>query len=382
MPERLVANLILFNRALRAVGVAVRAGAVPDALRALGEIGITRRHDVRDALRTVLVSRHEDLRTFDELFDRFWRAWSLESGRAVARPMQVPARTRTTLHLTTVSPGSGSSAGTAGQTDRNAVLPTYSPDETWRRKDFATFTAEDMLHAEDALASLKWDPGLRVTRRWAAGHGQSVDLKKLLAANMKHGGELIAIPRRTRRVAPRPLVLICDVSGSMEAYTRMLLLFAHAIAGGDRRVEVFLFSTRLTRVTRQFAESRVDRALARVRDAVTDWSGGTRIGEALRSFSTQWARRVLRGQPVVLLISDGWDLGDPALLSAEVARLQRSVFRLIWLNPLIGSEGYEPLTRGMRAALPFVDDFLSVRDMSSIDALAGHLNALAGPGRP
>jgi uncharacterized protein with von Willebrand factor type A (vWA) domain len=160
----------------------------------------------------------------------------------------------------------------------------------------------------------------------------------------------------------------------------MLLLFAQALAGHERRVEVFFFSTRLTRVTRQFADTQPGRALVRARDAVPDWSGGTRIGEALRAFNTQWARRVLRRQPVVLLISDGWDLGDPALLSREVARLQRAVYRLIWLNPLIGSPGYEPLTRGMRAALPFVDDFLSVRDMFSIDALARHLNAL-GPGR-
>jgi uncharacterized protein with von Willebrand factor type A (vWA) domain len=162
----------------------------------------------------------------------------------------------------------------------------------------------------------------------------------------------------------------------MEPYTRMLLLFAHALAGGHRRLEVFVFSTELTRVTRQFAGVRGDASLLRVRDAVRDWSGGTRIGEALHRFNTQWARRILRRGPVVLLISDGWDLGDPELLGREVARLQRSVHRLIWLNPLIGSPGYEPLTRGIRAALPFVDDFLSVRDMSSLEALARHLNAL------
>jgi uncharacterized protein with von Willebrand factor type A (vWA) domain len=156
----------------------------------------------------------------------------------------------------------------------------------------------------------------------------------------------------------------------------MLLLFAHALAGGSRRLEVFVFSTQLTRVTRQFAGPSAGAALLRVRDAVRDWSGGTRIGEALHRFNTQWARRVLRRGPVILLISDGWDLGDPEILGREVARLQRSAHRLIWLNPLIGSAGYEPLTRGLRAALPFVDDFLSVRDMASLESLARHLNSL------
>ena len=217
---------------------------------------------------------------------------------------------------------------------------------------------------------------MRVTRRWVAGGRRAVDLRRLVRANVKHGGELITVPHRVRRVAPRPLVLICDVSGSMEPYTRMLLLFAHALAGGSRRLEVFVFSTQLTRVTRQFSGARADAALLRVRDAVRDWSGGTRIGAALHRFNTRWARRVLRRGPVVLLISDGWDLGDPALLAREVARLQRSAYRLIWLNPLIGSPGYAPLTRGTRAALPFVDDFLSVRDMSSLESLARHLNTL------
>jgi uncharacterized protein with von Willebrand factor type A (vWA) domain len=198
---------------------------------------------------------------------------------------------------------------------------------------------------------------------------------------MKHGGELIAIPRRERRIAPRPLVLIADVSGSMEPYTRMLLLFAQALTDRAGRIEVFVFSTRLTRVTRQFSGPRPEIALARVRDAVHDWSGGTRMGAALHQFSGQWARRVMRRSPVVLLISDGWDLGDPALLGREMARLQRTSFRLIWLNPLIGSPGYEPLTRGVRAALPFVDDFLSIRDMSSLEALSRHLNALGQPKR-
>jgi uncharacterized protein with von Willebrand factor type A (vWA) domain len=289
----------------------------------------------------------------------------------------VPRRARATLRTLAPAAASNAHETESGHADAAVGLKTYSADELWRRKDFAHFTPDDIARAKEAFAKLAWDPGVRVTRRWATGSGPTIDLRRLLRANVKHGGELVAIPRRVRRVAPRPLILICDVSGSMEPYTRMLLLFAHALAAGERRVEVFVFSTRLTRVTRQFAGTRADAALARVRDAVHDWSGGTRIGEAIRAFNSHWARRVLRRRPVVLLISDGWDLGDPALLAREIARLQRSVFRLIWLNPLLGSPGYEPLTRGMQAALPFVDDFLSVRDMSSIEALAAHLNTLS-----
>jgi hypothetical protein len=377
MSESLLGNLLVFARTLRAAGVAVRAGGVQDAVRALADVGITNRRDVRDALRAVLISRHEDLMPFDRLFDRFWRVWREPADPAMPQPMGIPKRARTSVTL--LAPGASASEPERTDAAKNDVpltLQTYSADEVWRRRDFATFTADDFARAEAAIRTLTWDPGMRITRRWIAGGRQTLDLRRLVRANVKHGGELITMPYRVRRAAPRPLILICDVSGSMEPYTRMLLLFAHALAGGARRLEVFVFSTQLTRVTRQFGGPSAGAALVRVRDAVRDWSGGTRIGEALHRFNTQWARRVLRRGPVVLLISDGWDLGDPEALGREVARLQRSAHRLIWLNPLIGSPGYEPLTRGIRAALPFVDDFLSVRDMSSLESLARHLNSL------
>jgi uncharacterized protein with von Willebrand factor type A (vWA) domain len=376
MAESLLANLLVFARALRTAGVAVRAGGVQDAVAALADIGIARRADVRSALRAVLISRRDDLAVFDRLFDRFWRVWHEPGGTVSPRPMRAPDRARTTLRV--LAPGAASNARESESNDHEipVTLQSYTADETWRRKDFAAFTPDDFARARLAMARLVWDPGNRMTRRWIAGGGRTIDLRRLLRMNARHGGELITVPYRVRRVAPRPLILICDVSGSMEPYTRMLLLFAHAIAGGERRVDVFVFSTRLTRVTRQFSAARPDWAMSRVRDAVRDWSGGTRIGEAIHTFNTDWARRVLRRQPVVLLISDGWDLGDPQLLARAIARLQRSAHRLIWLNPLIGSPGYEPLTRGLRAALPFVDDFLSVRNMSTLDDLARHLNAL------
>jgi len=295
--------------------------------------------------------------------------------------MQVPRKLRSSVRL--LAPATAGDAhedrgpDQFNQDDAPLAIQTYSADEAWRHKDFATFTSGDIARATKAMSQLVWDPGQLTTRRWRSGHGHAVDVRRLLRVNSRFGGELMILPRRRRRTAPRPLILLCDISGSMEPYTRMLLLFAHAMAARSRRIEVFVFATRLTRVTRHFKNRRADQAVPRVQSAVRDWSGGTRIGEAIHAFNVHWARRVLRRRPVALLISDGWDLGDPALLGREVARLQRSVRRLIWLNPLIGSEGYEPLTRGLQAALPFVDEFLSVRNMASLEVLAARLNTVA-----
>jgi uncharacterized protein with von Willebrand factor type A (vWA) domain len=245
-------------------------------------------------------------------------------------------------------------------------------------KDFGEFTPDEITRARIALERLEWSPGERRTRRWIAGRGTRIDLRRALARSLRTGGDVIELPRRTRRIRPRPLVLLCDVSGSMERYSRMLLHFAHALTRRQRRVEAFLFSTELTRITMQLRARRISEAVSAVSRAVPDWSGGTRIGAAIRQFHQQWTRRALRGHPVVLLISDGWDRGDPEVLRAQIARLQRSCHRLIWLNPLIGTVGYEPLTRGLQAALPHVDDFLPARTLTNLADLALHLNTLHG----
>jgi uncharacterized protein len=378
--DYLLDNVLLFTRSLREAGLAVAANAATDAVRALDVVGVQRRDDVRDALRAILISRQADIVPFDRLFARFWRAWSTASGAGLPRPMSVPRRAATKIQWRAGAAIDGA-AETAppGMEGENAPLRSYSPAELWRTKDFATYQPADVMRAREALDRLLWTPGERITRRWmpAPGAGRAVDQRRLVRVNYRHGGEPLVIPRRTRRSTVRPLVVLCDVSGSMEPYTRMLLLFMHALSRRHRSIELFLFSTRLTRITHQFVRRPIDEALARVRDAARDWSGGTRIGEALRTLNADWGRRALRGGPAVLLISDGWDLGEPDLLKRELARLRRACFRLIWLNPLVGSPGYEPLTRGMRAALPFVDDFLSVRNMDSLETLASHLEQLS-----
>jgi uncharacterized protein with von Willebrand factor type A (vWA) domain len=256
---------------------------------------------------------------------------------------------------------------------------TFSKQEVLRRKDFAELTAEELDAIKRMMAELVWQLGERRVRRQRPGNGQQPDLRRTLRRNLRYGGEILEWARRKPKVRPRPLVIIADISGSMERYTRLLLHFIYSLAEGlDQQVEAFVFSTRLTRITRPLRGRDVDRALQDVSHLVADWSGGTRIGEAIKTFNYDWARRVLGRGAVVLLISDGWDRGDIDLLGKEMARLQRSCHRLIWLNPLLGSPSYEPLTRGMQAALPYIDDFLPVHNLTSLEDLAEHLAGLDG----
>jgi uncharacterized protein with von Willebrand factor type A (vWA) domain len=263
-----------------------------------------------------------------------------------------------------------------GDSPASQGVKTWSDRGGVADKDFGALTAAEIVEAREALAGLVWNPGLRRTRRWVRGRGARVDFRRAIADGLRTGGEVVSLASLTRRVRPRRLVLLCDVSGSMERYSRMLLHFAHALTLRHQRVEAFLFSTRLTRVTMQLRLRRPDAALAAVARSVPDWSGGTRIGGAIKEFHQRWARRALNGGPVVLLISDGWDRGDPDELRDQIARLQRRCHRLVWLNPLIGTAGYAPLTRGLQAALPFVDDFLASRTLRNFSDLARHLNTL------
>jgi len=261
------------------------------------------------------------------------------------------------------------------------AVAAWSAAAVSKTKDFGAFSASELDRARSLLEDLPVRLSVRRTRRWRRGPGGAPDLRPLMRRNLMRG-DLVDLPRRVRRQAARPIVLLGDVSGSMERYTRVLLYFVYGLAHSNTRVETFLFSTRLTRVTRQLAEDRGSAAFSRLARAVQDWGGGTRIGEALRSFNLRWARRVARNGPVVLIISDGWDRGDPDVLSREVARLRRSCRRLIWLNPLLGSAAYEPLTRGMQAALKHVDDFLPSHNLLSLEQLLEHLSTLPLRSRP
>ncbi|MDH3403762.1 MAG: VWA domain-containing protein, partial [Acidobacteriota bacterium] len=375
----LLPNLLRFGRLLRALGLEVPAGSMLTAARALEHVDIGRRGDFYHALRCVLVRRAADLPPFDAAFRAFWRR---PPGRRVRnRPRAMGEEIR--FGEPEVDPpslaaeaGDDPSSGGPLAEPRHLELATHSAREALRRKDFALYSAAEIAAAETMMARLDWEVGSRRTRRWLAGAGPGLDLRRLLRSAARHGQDDPVLPRRRRKVRRRPLVLICDVSGSMERYTRMLLHFCHSLTGGLEGVESFVFSTRLTRVTPELRRGRINDVLPALSERVHDWSGGTRIGEALGSFARDWARRILGHGAVVLLISDGWDRGDPELLAREMARLQRSCHRLVWLNPLLGAPGYEPLTRGMRAALPLVDDFLPVHNLESLETLARHLNRL------
>jgi uncharacterized protein with von Willebrand factor type A (vWA) domain len=369
--SELLHNLIVFGRLLRSRGLDGDVGRLLDTAGALQHVNLGARDEVFHTCRALLVRRHEDLPIFDAAFDSFW---SLDP--PLARDSK--PNSATTAAVAGASGPMTVEGDAEGEAEPSAVR-TWSDSAALAHKDFAAFTPEEVLLARAALDRLVWTPGLRRTRRWVSGRGPRIDLKAALARSVRTGGDVLVLPRRTRRLRPRPIVLLCDVSGSMERYSRMLVHFAHAMAWRHRRVEAFLFSTRLTRITRQLRGRRLDQAVTAVSSLVPDWSGGTRIGGALREFHQQWGRRTLRGGPVVLLISDGWDRGDPNELRDQIARLQRSCHRLIWLNPLIGTTGYEPLTRGLRAALPFVDDFLPARTLTDLADLALHLNTIPTP---
>jgi len=372
-----LANLLVFGRLLRGLGLEVDSGRMIDVASALPLIDIGTRDDVYHTCRALLVSRAEEIPVFDRAFNTFFaRLEATLRMPAAAPPTRDPGRSP-------VETGIGGSVD-IDSPDRSADGPTgtgmWSELDGIANKDFAAFTDEEIALARAALARLEWKPGERRTRRWVPGKGPRIDLRRAIALSLRTGGDIVVLPRRRRRMRPRTLVVLCDVSGSMERYSRMLVHFAHALVRRQRQVEVFFFSTQLTRITRDVQTRRLDAAVEHVSRTVQHWSGGTKIGEALAEFHRRWARRVLHRAPVVLLISDGWDRGEPAVLRDQIARLQRSSHRLIWLNPLIGTADYAPLTRGLQAALPFVDDFLPARTLNDLGDLAIHLNALADRG--
>ena len=380
--SRFVDNLTIFGRLLRGLGLDVHVGRLLDVTEALQHVDIGARADVHLTCRALLVHRHEDLALFDAAFDAFWRTHGTRQPageRAVSHEPPAPPSSQGGTDRAARDGAGARAADDAGAAVTVGVLRTWSDLDVIAAKDFAEFTEAEIARACSALRRLVWSPGERRTRRWRSGRGSRIDLRRALARSVRTGGDVATLPRRRRRTRPRSIVLLCDVSGSMERYSRMLLHFLYEIGRRHRRSEVFLFSTQLTRITTHLRGRRLAEAVAAVSRSGPGWSGGTRTGDALRVFHQRWARVVLRRAPVVLLISDGWDRGDPIVLRDQVARLQRSCHRLIWLNPLIGTADYAPLTRGLVAALPFVDDFLPARTLRNLADLAVHLNTLAMP---
>lgn len=392
-------NLLTFARRLRQSGIPIGTGQVMSLVDAFAAIDLRRQRDAYFAARSTLVTRPEQIPVFDHEFATFWRRLAgvepppVEAFQASDAPDVVPLpdasrkkkeeraatgqaeEERDVLALSEA----GEDEDPADDLEDMEAPPEdvllFSAREILRKKDFSQCSAEEIAEARRIIEGMTWRLGTRrIRRRQKAKRGDMIDPRRTMRRSLRHGGIPIELQYQRRKIRTRPLVLICDISGSMDRYARLLLRFVHALGHGIESTEVFVFGTRLTRITRELRRRDVDQALTDVANSVDDWSGGTRIGEAIKSFNYKWSRRVLRSGATVVIISDGWDRGSPVLLGREMARLQRSCRRLIWLNPLLGASGYQPLTQGMRAALPYVDEFLPVHNLQSLEALAALLS--------
>jgi uncharacterized protein len=354
---------VAFAHVLRRWGLRVPVGRLPLYAEALGVVELGSRRGVYWAGRATLVSRREDLAAYDGAYHQFWEGGPPPLGRqTVATPVVV--------ELPPSDPDLPHGDDAPDQPDRTEVVR-YSAVETLHQKDFAAYTAEDFEAARRLMTVLRLRPPTRPSRRLrAASAGRHPDLRRTVRRALRTGGEAVSLAWRAPGSQPRRLVLLCDISGSMEPYSRALLRFAHAAVVGRSRVEVFALGTRLSRLTRQLSSRDPDTALAAAARAVPDWSGGTRLGEGLRAFNDRWGVRGMARGAVVVILSDGWDRGDPTELAEQMGRLHRVAYRVIWVNPLKAAPGYAPLARGMAAALPWVDAFVEGHSLAALEHLS------------
>ncbi len=394
--SRLTRNCLIFGRLLRSLGLPMTAGREMEFLRALQIVDVGRRADVYHTARSLFVSHRDHVAVFDRAFDLFF-AWlgaewrppdTSESSGTDSRPVGpeadeegIESESISTIQMKAEAAASPMAPETEEEReargDEQADAQTYSAIEVLRNKDFDRYTPEEQARVRDLMRQLRLRPSTRRTRRMVPSpRGRHLDMRAVVRGMYRTGGEPIVLSFRRQKLKRRKLVLICDISGSMERYSRVLLQFLHGARQGMRNVEVFVFGTRLTRVTRDLASRQVDAALDHISRRVQDFAGGTRIGRSLHDFNRIWARRVLGQSAVCILISDGWDRGDPRILRQEMEHLQRTSFRLIWLNPLLGLPEYQPVTLGMRTALEFVDDFMPAHNLASLENLARRLSTL------
>ena len=369
MADAVARHVVTFGRVLREAGLEVGPGRVVDALTGLDRVDLARQDDVYWTLRQTLVSRREDLEAFDAAF----RAWFL---RAPTAPVfRHGTEVQSLRLLRRGSERKGSDDG--GDAREEQTTLGFSPEELLRQRDFADLTRDEFANVARLVSEIALERPRRRSRRLRRHHrGRDLDMRRLVRSCLGTGGDAIERAYRNRVHVPRKLVLLCDVSGSMEAYSRALVLFGHAIARTGRGVEVFVFGTRLTRLTHDLEGRDPEGALLAASEHVVDWSGGTRIGDSLKAFNDEWGRRALTRGAVVVIVSDGWEREDAAVVGREMARLQRQAYAVVWVNPLKGHPDYQPLAGGMRAALPYVDRFLPGHNVASLEELAEILTGI------
>lgn len=354
---------VAFGRILRGAGLRVGTDRLVEFARALEELDASRRDDVYWAGRVTLVSRPEEIEAYDRAFEIFWDEGA--SRRPKPRPkirLSVPQPDRSVMPA----------KKTAEKSERGeeAVRLRYSPVEVLRTKDFALYSQEEFAELQRLLADLRISGALKKSRRLEPAPRGRHDPRRTLRGAMRTGGEALRHRFRKARIQPRRVVLLCDVSGSMAAYSRALLRFLHAGVASGARLEAFSIGTRLTRITRELATRDPDQALRQAAGAVKDISGGTRLGDAIKEFVDRWGQRGMARGAVVVILSDGWDRGDVEVLAEQMRRLSRLAHKVIWVNPLKSAPGYKPLAAGMSAALPYVDVFLSGHNFESLEELA------------
>ncbi|HVH30956.1 MAG TPA: VWA domain-containing protein [bacterium] len=366
----LTTHVVGFCRALRSRGLTVGPREAADGLRALAAVNVGSRRECYLALRTVLTSRHEDLPVFDEVFEAYWNPPTARTKSGESAPPEFSGlsgdgqlKTPTLEWL-----------DEALQPQGEETLPAYSAVEILTQKDFSTFSADELDEVSRLVVAIAKRVATRLSRRArATSHGHHMDLRRTIRHSLRRGGEIVDLFYRRRKIRKTRVVLLADVSGSMDLYSRFLIQFIFALQHTLGQVETMVFSTTLTRVTDALSEADLRQALEQVAKEVPDWSGGTKIGHSLLTFLRRHGGTLLTPRTVVLIISDGWDTGDIDVLADAMKEIRSRAGRVIWLNPLLGSPGYEPICQGMRAALPYVDVFASAHNLESLRHLERHL---------
>lgn len=380
-------NLLHFGRLLRAVGFRISSQQINELSQALAFIDLSSQEDFYYCSRAFLLKDHNSQELFDLAFELFWTRKTAGYIEYVIAPRRQDSNSRkgvlkdsigTKNRLTYLSNPIEEDNEELGS-DKKWFNPIYSPDELLNYKDFSQMNSEEFKRVREYLRRTGWIFGSRMSRRKVPTMKKTGDLslRRMLRSGIRYDGEILRLSWWKKKVKPRPVVILCDISGSMERYSALFLYFLYGLIQGAGRVEAFVFATRLTRVTDQLKHGDLQTTLESLSKQIFDWAGGTRIGESLRVFNQVWSRRVLRYSPLVLILSDGWDRGDLKLLEKEIDRLSRSVHRLIWLNPLAGSPDYQPLVGGIRTIMPYVDHFLPFNNLESVDRLVEKLSTLS-----
>lgn len=378
-----VPNLLAFGRVLKELGINVSLSQIIDASRSLEFVDIAHKRDFRTMLRSNLISQQEDMALFEAVFDCFWRQ------RGEIKPEVESIEIPGTRNETKGQEGGDEEGLEDGYSDASSqdnsplesmepiAVPTYSPQEMLNRKDFSEMGVEESRAITRAILLIATKIATQVSRRKKrSNRGEEVDPRWTMRKNIKYGGEVIDLVTRKRRIKKTKVVLLCDVSGSMDCYSRFLIQFMYGLQNELWGVETFVFSTSLSRITHLIRTKDIHNALEQISGTILGWSGGTNIGRSLSTFNREFAPTLVSHRTIVVIISDGWDRGDVSLLEREMRTLKRRCRKLIWLNPLLASENYEPLCKGMQAALPYLDLFLSMHNLNSLVALGRTLQKL------